>query len=143
MMRTSTGSPSWATMVNSTVARSSVEFTACVASPSARSSHRLRKLMTARFQLVRALLDLLFQAGIGFLQLAGHGVELIGEGFEFVPGLDGDALAEVAATEARRTCPQCLDGADHAAGEKHSGEHGETERAQEHEGEPLQGRIER
>src|SRR5262249_50999478 len=62
--------------------------------------YRLRKLTTARFQLVGALLDLLFQAGVGFLQLARHVVELIRERFELVAGLDGDALAEVAATEA-------------------------------------------
>src|SRR5262245_26110331 len=62
--------------------------------------HRLRELMTARFQLVRALLDLLFQAGVGFLQLPRHRVELVRERLELVPCLDGDALAEVAATEA-------------------------------------------
>ena len=56
--------------------------------------------MTARFELVCALLDLLFQARIGFLQLPRHCVELIGERFELVAGLDGDALREVAATEA-------------------------------------------
>src|SRR5262249_49736785 len=79
--------------------------------------YRLRKLTTARFQLVRALLTLLLQPGIGFLQLARHGVELVGKRFELVASFDGDALAEVAAPEARGTCPQRLNRADHAAGE--------------------------
>jgi hypothetical protein len=35
-----------------------------------------------------------------------HGVELVGERFELVPGLDGDALAKVAAAEACGTGPQ-------------------------------------
>jgi len=38
---------------------------------------------------------------------------------------------------------QRLDGADHAAGEKHPGEHGKAECAQEHEAEPLQRRVKR
>ena len=46
--------------------------------------HRLRKLMAAGFQLVRALLDLFFEARIGFLQLACHGVELVGQRLELV-----------------------------------------------------------
>src|SRR6516225_5731976 len=99
--------------------------------------------MAARFQLVGALLDLLFQPRIGFLQLARHGVELVRECLELVPGLDGDALAEVAATEPCGTCLQRLDRADHPAGEKHPGEHGKAERAQEHEAEPLQRRVKR
>src|SRR5262249_24202285 len=61
---------------------------------------RLPALMTARFQLVRAPLPLFSQAGLGFLQLPRHRVELVRERLEFVSGLDGDALAEVAATEA-------------------------------------------
>src|SRR4029453_15715876 len=99
--------------------------------------------MTARFQLVRALLDLLFQAGIGFLQLARHGVELVRERFELVPGLDGNALAEVAAAEPCGAYPQRLDRADHAAGKKHSGEHGNAKRGQKHETQALESRVER
>src|SRR5262249_55642230 len=99
--------------------------------------------MTARFQLVRALLDLPFQAGIGFLQLARHGVELVSERLELVPGLDGDALAEVAAAEPRGTCPQRLDRADHAAGEKHPGERGNEKRGQQHEAQTLESCVER
>ena len=60
-------------------------------------------LLFERFaQFVGALLDLLFQAGIGFLQLARHVVELVGERLELVPGLDRDALGEIAAADARR-----------------------------------------
>src|SRR5262245_32289020 len=90
--------------------------------------YRLRKLTTARFYLVRALLDLLLQAGIGFLQLARHRIELVRERLELVAGLDGDALAKVAAPEACGPCPQRLDRADHAAGEKHPGQDGNEKR---------------
>src|SRR6516164_3355402 len=99
--------------------------------------------MAARFQLVGALLDLLFQAGIGFLQLPRHGVELFCKRFELVPSLDGDALAEVAATEACGTQPQRLDRADHPAGEKHPSEHGDEKRGQQHEAQTLESRVER
>ncbi len=90
-----------------------------------------------------ALLDLLFQAGVGFLQLARHVVELIRQPFELVAGLDRDALRQIAPADARGARLQRLDRADHAAGEKHPGEHGKTERAQEHEAEPLQRRVKR
>src|SRR5262245_5079874 len=98
--------------------------------------------MTARFQLVRALLDLLFQAGIGLLKLPRHRIALVGERLELVPRLDGDALAEVAATEACGTQPQRLDRADHAAGEKHPSEHGDEKRGQQHEAQTLESRVE-
>jgi len=48
---------------------------------------------------MRALLDLLFQVRVRFLQAAGHIIELVGERFQFVPGLDLDSLAEIAATQ--------------------------------------------
>ena len=59
-------------------------------------------LFQGRSQIGRALLDLLLQAGIGFLKLAGHVVELVGEAFDFVAGLDRDALAEIATADTRR-----------------------------------------
>jgi hypothetical protein len=49
--------------------------------------------------------------------LSGHIVELVGAP-EFVPGLDLDALAKIAAAAARRRL-QCLIG--HRRGEKHPG----------------------
>jgi len=50
-------------------------------------------LLLQRFaQFVGALLDLLFQTGVGFLQLARHVVELIRQPLQLVPGLDRDAL---------------------------------------------------
>src|SRR5262249_11812374 len=99
--------------------------------------------MTAGFRCVRALVDFLCEACVGFLQLPRHGVELVGERLELVPGLDGDALAKVAATEACGPCPQRLDGADHAAGEKHPGEHSNEKRGQQHEAQALESRLER
>jgi hypothetical protein len=52
-------------------------------------------------QLLGALFDLPLQVGMGLLQAAGHVVELVGKRLDLVAGLDGDALAEVAAAEAR------------------------------------------
>ena len=43
---------------------------------------------------------LLFQLGVGFLQIAGHAVELPGERFEFVAGMDLDAAVEFAGADA-------------------------------------------
>ena len=50
-------------------------------------------------QLAGALLDLVLQVGVGFLQPRAHVVELIGKAFELVAGLDRDALAKVAAAD--------------------------------------------
>src|SRR5262249_14389822 len=103
--------------------------------------HGLRKLMTACFQFVRSLLHLLSRAGMGFLEVARHSVELIRERLKLVPRLDGDSLAEVATAEPSGAQPQSLDRADHAAGEKHPGKDGNAKRGQQHEGESLQSRV--
>src|SRR5215510_13031019 len=97
-----------ATMVDRTVASSSVEFTACVTSPRARSS--LTDCASSRLRVSTSCtrLALLLQAGVGFLQLPRHRIELVGERFELVPGLDGDALAEIAAAQPRGTRSQRL-----------------------------------
>ena len=105
--------------------------------------HRLRKLATARLDLVCAQLDLLLQTGIGFLQTPGHIVELVGKRLQFVARLDRDALVEIATADARGARPQCLDRADHAAGEKHPGEDRKAECGQQHKREPLQSRVKR
>ena len=96
-----------------------MELTAWLTSPSARSSST--DCASSR---VRSL-DLLLEVRVGFLQAARHVVELIGEPFELVAGLDRDALAEVAAADALRHRPQHLDRDHHAAGEKEPGEKGE------------------
>ena len=101
-------------MVVSTVSRSSVELTAWLTSPSARSSlDRLRELAGAGF-------DLSLQVGVGVLQPAGHVVELVGERLELVAGLDRDALAQVAAADARGAGLQRLDRPDHLARQEHA-----------------------
>jgi len=51
---------------------------------------------------MRALVDLLLQAGVGFLQAPRHVVELVGQQFQLVAGLDCDALLEVAGADLRR-----------------------------------------
>ena len=81
----------------------------------------------------RALLDLLFQPGIGFLQPSGHVVELVGECLQFITGLDCDALGQIAAADARGAGPQRPNGANHAAREQHPGEDGETEGGQQNQ----------
>jgi hypothetical protein len=92
---------------------------------------------------VGALLNLLFQAGMRLLQLACHGIELMGEGLELVPGLDGNALGEITAAQAGGAAPQGLDRADHSASKEHPGEDGKTQRSQKHEPQTLQRRVER
>jgi hypothetical protein len=52
-------------------------------------------------KLLCAQLDLFLQVGGRFLQPAGHVVGLSGERLDLVSSLDGNALAEVAAAEAR------------------------------------------
>src|SRR5215469_4425758 len=50
-----------------------------------------------------ALLDLLFQLRIGFLQVGGHAVEPGSEPFELVAGVDLDAAVELAGADPCRT----------------------------------------
>jgi len=62
-----------------------------------------RGLLVERFgKLGGALLDLLFELGIGFPQIGGHAVELACEAFELVAGIDLDAAVELAGTNPRR-----------------------------------------
>ena len=83
-------------------------------------------------QFAGALLDLLFQVGVGFLEPSAHVVELVGEAFQFVAGLDRDALREIAAADPRRAGAQRLDRHHHAARQEHAGQHGEDQRGQQH-----------
>ena len=93
---------------------------------------RRRRLLLQRLaQLVGANLDLLFQVGIGFLQAAGHVVELIGERLELVAGLDRDALAKVAAADPGRAGAQGLDRHHHSAGEEQAREKRQDETRQQ------------
>ena len=48
-------------------------------------------------QLKGALFDLLLQAGVRFLELCRHMVERLGQGFQFVPTLDVDAVSRAPA----------------------------------------------
>ena len=103
-----------------------------------------RRLLRQQFaQLVRAQVDFLLQVGVGFLQPAGHVVELIGEALDFVAGLDGDALAQVARADARRSGAQRLDRHHHAPHQEHAGGEGKRQRTEKDETGPLDRRIER
>ena len=75
-----------------------------------------------------ALLDLFFQIGVGLLQLAGHVVELIGQRLDFVAALDRNALAEIAAADARRAGAQHLDWHHHPSRQEHAGDKRERQR---------------
>ena len=73
-------------------------------------------------EVARALLHLGFEAGIGFGELAGHVVELIGELFQLVVGVDVDAMAEIAGAEPPRAGRERGDRDQHAAGQKSAGQ---------------------
>ena len=73
-------------------------------------------------EIARALLHLGFEAGIGLVQLAGHAVELVGEFFQLVLGVDVDAMAEIAGAEPPRAGAQRRDRDQHAARQKRAGE---------------------
>ena len=94
-------------------------------------------------QFLRAFFDLALEVGVGFLQAAGHVVELVGERLDLVAGLDGDALAEVTAAEAGGAGAQRVDRHHHAPREEHASRKGERERAEQDEPGALQRRIER
>ena len=103
-----------------------------------------RRLLLQRFgQLLRARLDFLLEVGVGLLQPSGHVVELIGQRLDFVAGLDGDALAEVAGAEAGGAGPQRLDRHHHAPRQEQAGGEGERQRAEEHQRGALERGIER
>src|SRR6476659_4644072 len=110
----------------------------------AHAGEELRLVLARDFELTalllnfaRALFDLLLQSGIGFLQSSRHDIELVGERFEFVPGLDADLLGQIASANALGAGTQRLDGSNHAARQKHPGQHRKTERRKQYEGKPL------
>src|SRR4029079_10949469 len=116
----------------------------------AHTGEELRLVLARHFEptalllnFARALLELLLQSGIGFLQSSRHVVELVGECLQLVPGLDANSLGQVASADALGALAQRLNRSDHAAREKHSGQHGKTERRQQYDAEPLQGGVER
>ena len=99
------------------------------------STSRRRGLLRQRFaQLMRALLDLLLQAGVGFLQPPRHVVELVGQHFELVAGLDRDALLEIAGADLRRAFAQPLDRHDHLARQEQAGEERQRQAADQQPG---------
>ncbi len=65
------------------------------------------------------------------MQLDGHVVELVGQRFDLVAGLDRDALTEIAAADARRTGTQGLNRHHHPSGQEHAGDEGERQRAEQ------------
>ena len=102
----------------------------------AQLGHRLRQLVGADF-------DLLLQIGIGLLQSSRHVVELIGERLQFVAGLDGNPLAEIAAPDARGAGSQGLNGADHLAGKEQARDEGKAQGSHKQDAGSLDGRIKR
>src|SRR5580704_12819397 len=80
---------------------------------------------------------------IGFLQPAGHVVELIGQRLDLVACLDGDALTELAAADARGAGAQGLDRHRHPSGERHAGDEGEQKCTEQHQPGALNGCVKR
>ena len=66
---------------------------------------------------------LALKPGIGFLEIGGHGVELIGQRFEFVAAAHHDLLVKVAGANLRRTGLQGADRLHHAPRQDEAGEH--------------------
>ena len=94
-------------------------------------------LLQRRGQLSRAILDLLFESRIGLFQLAGHVVELVGEAFELVAGLDRNALAEIAAADALSAGLQGLDRHHHSARQENAGEDRQRQAQQQQQARTL------
>ena len=69
-------------------------------------------------QLVRAFLDLLFQASIRLAQLVRHLIELVSERLQLVAGGDLDSLFQPAFADACRALLQDLDRRAHLAGQQ-------------------------
>ena len=74
-------------------------------------------------QFAGAVIDLALQPRIGFLEIGGHGVELVGQGFELVAGAHHDLLVEVAGADLRRAILQRADRLHHAPRQEHAGKH--------------------
>ena len=72
-------------------------------------------------QIPRALLDLGLQPRIGFGELAGHAVELVGELFQLVGSVHVDAMAEIAGAEPPRAGAQRGDRDQHAPRQQRAG----------------------
>src|SRR5512139_3128075 len=109
----------------------------------AHTGEELRLVLARHFELAalllhfaRALLDLLLQSGIGFLQPSRHVIELVGECLQLVPSLDANSLGQVTSANALGAGTQRLDRSDHAAREKHPGQNGKTERRKQYDAEP-------
>ena len=103
-----------------------------------------RGLVLQRFaQFSGPLFNLVLQIRIGFLQARAHVVELVGEAFQFVAGPNRNALGEIAAADALGSRAQGLDRTDHAAGQEDPRQHREDRRRRQHDGEALQGEVQR
>ena len=80
-----------------------------------------------------AVFDLLFEVGVGALQVRRHRVEALGQLFELVAGMDRDAMVERPGADPRRTGVELADRPGHAAGEQEAGEGRNGEPEPEHE----------
>src|SRR5581483_7012437 len=89
-------------------------------------------------ELARTFLDLALERRVGLLQLRRHAVESLAERFELVAGADCDALAQVAAADARGAFPERADRHHHAARKIEAGEEGQHEAGEDGEAGPPQ-----
>ena len=85
----------------------------------------------------------MLQARIGFLQLAGHPVELVGELLDLVLGVDLDAVVELAGSQPPRAGLQLVDRHHHVPRQQYSGDDGEREAQSQQPADPDQEAVDR
>src|SRR5439155_19210265 len=85
-------------------------------------------------ELLRAFLDFALERRIRILKSHGHAIELVAKHYQFIAGLDRNALGGVAAADPRGADAQRLNRHDHSAGKEQAGEKREHESAEEQRG---------
>jgi len=84
---------------------------------------RRRGLLVERFrQFGGAVFDLLFEVGVGALQVCGHPVEALRQLFELIAGMDRDAVVERPGADPRGASVELADRSGHASGEQEARE---------------------
>ena len=96
------------------------------------------ELVDGARQIAGARLDLGFEAGIGFLQLPGHAVELVGQFLQLVLGAHFDAMAEIAGAEPPRAGAQRGDRDQHPPRQHGAGENRDREAERDQQRDPHQ-----
>ena len=94
-------------------------------------------------EIAGAFFHLVLQARIGFLELGGHPVELVGEVLDLVLGVDLDAVVELAGGEPPGAGLQLVDRHHHVSRQEHPGDDGERETQSQQPADPDQEAVDR